>query len=401
MPKRAKRLTDREVANLKTPGFYAVGLVPGVYLQVVSPTLRSWVLYSVMNGRRRKMGLGSYPETTLEKAREKALEMRQQARDGIDPIENRRAEKKREKEDEKKKTTFQQATELYLKDNEQQWKNAKHRQQWENTLTTYAYPKIGNKAVSQISREHVARILRPIWNTKTETATRVRQRIHTVLDWCIVSEMIEGENPALWAGRLDKLFPAPTKIKQVTHHPALPYEEVGEFVNELKERNGHTHRALLFLALTATRSSETRGATWSEFNLDKKTWTIPGSRMKAGVAHTVPLSRQALSLLEAQRGLNRKYAFPSPMGKELSDSGLSKAMRSMELNAVPHGLRSTFRTWASEETDHDNNALEKALAHTIDSKVEAAYRRGDLLEKRVTIMQEWADYLDGGDRDER
>ena len=393
MPKKAKELTDRAVRNLKEVGFHSVGGVSGLYLRVQSQTSRSWVLYSTMNGRRRQMGLGPYPEVSLSMARQLAGEKKNEARAGEDPIEKRRKQELSQRLEFQRRTTFSEAVEGYLSIHSKEWKNEKHRKQWSSTLENYAYDYIGDKSVNEITSTDVVKVLSPIWDEKTETATRVRQRMHTIFDWAISENLRDAENPAIWRGRLDKKLANPQKIRKVIHHKSLKYEEASSLAKLLMAQSSQSHKALLFLLLTATRSNEVRGARWPEIDIAKETWVIPLERMKAGKQHTVPLSRQAIGLLNRLDQGSSDYLFPSPTGRQLSDSALSKTLRTMKIDSVPHGLRATFRTWGSEETNHQNFVLEKALAHEIGSQVEAAYRRRDLLEKRRQLMQEWGDYL--------
>jgi len=272
-----------------------------------------------------------------------------------------------------------------------EWSNAKHRQQWKNTLETYAAPYLGNLAVSTIDVPHMLACLEPIWQTKNETANRVRGRIESILDWATVRKYRTGENPARWKGHLDKVLPAPSKIQKVEHHRALPIDAIKSFMKDLRQRPGMAARALEFVVLTAARSGEVRGATWPEFDLQAKIWTIPGERMKAGNEHRVPLSSDALRLLQQlPRLAETDLLFPGSKLQVLSDMSLTAVMRRMKVDAVPHGFRSTFRDWASERTNYPRDLAEQALAHTLQSKVEAAYRRGDALEKRRVMMEDWA-----------
>ena len=394
MPKKATELSDLQVRRITEPGFHAVGGVAGLYLRVEPSGHRGWILYTMMGDRRRKMGLGPYSEVSLAHARDAAREKKNQIRSGLDPIEERRAENRKRRREDRRRMTFQEATEAFLEGKVAEWRNVKHQKQWRTTLRTYAYPVLGHRSVNDITIEHVIEALKPIWISKTETATRVRQRIHSVFDWAIVTERRDKENPAIWKGRLDKVFPAPTKIKDVEHHRALPYHDVPGFTRELHKRGGQSHMAILFCLLTGTRSGETRSARWREIDFEKRLWTIPKERTKAGRAHTVPLADQAIELLRSL-GHHCEIVIPSPRNRALSDSTLSKAMRTMGVDAVPHGLRATFRTWGAETTNHENIVLEMALGHTIDNKVEAAYRRGELLGKRTRLMQDWADFCYG------
>jgi integrase len=289
--------------------------------------------------------------------------------------------------------TFEQAAGSYIAAHESGWRNAKHAQQWRNTLASYAYPKIGALMVRNVELAHILAVLEPIWAERTETATRLRGRIEQVLDWATARGYRDGLNPARWRGHLDKLLARPSKVAVTEHHAALPFIEVGNFMQRLGEAKGMGARALEFAILTAARSGEVRGATWTEIDLKAAVWTIPGVRMKMGREHRVPLSPPAIALLIAlPRMVGTDLVFPAPRGGVLSDMTLSAVVRRMRVTAVPHGFRSTFRDWASERTNYPRDVAEMALAHTISNKVEAAYRRGDLFEKRRRLMADWATF---------
>lgn len=393
MPKKAKELTALAVKKNIKPGLHAVGGVAGLLLQVSNTEARSWILRIVVGSKRRDIGLGGYPDVTLSQARDKARELREKIKEGIDPVEERRAAKERLKLAQAKSITFDAATEKVLAIREVEYKNAKHIAQWRSTLQTYASPTIGKLPVSDIEKGHILQILQPIWNEKTETASRVRGRIENVLSWATASDYRTGENPARWKGHLDQLLSKPNKTKKVKHHKAIPWQDIGVFMCDLKKREGMAAKALEFLILTATRSGEVRGATWDEIDLNTRIWTVPADRMKAGKEHQVPLSDEAIKLLEAlPRMDNDEHLFPAPRGGALSDMSISAVTKRMKVEAVPHGFRSTFRDWCSEDTNFPHNVAEMALAHTIGNKVEAAYRRGDLLAKRTRLMQTWAKY---------
>ncbi len=281
---------------------------------------------------------------------------------------------------------------------EHEWKNEKHRAQWASSLESYAYPVLGSLPVEHVTTELVLRVLEPIWTTKTETATRVRQRIETVLDWCKARKLVTGDNPASLKGGLGELLPKASKVAQVTHQPALPYAQVHTFVTALRKKRGISAKALEFLLLTAVRSGEVLGAQWNEFDLGTNIWTVPAERMKAGREHRVPLCIRAQEIIkEMLEGRQCDYVFPGPSGqKGMSSAALLALMKGMTSykQYVPHGLRSTFRDWAAETTSVANETLELALAHTIKNQAEAAYRRGDQLEKRAALMQRWQRYVD-------
>ncbi|MNI35451.1 Prophage CP4-57 integrase [compost metagenome] len=279
---------------------------------------------------------------------------------------------------------------------EASWTNSKHRAQWAATLEKYAYGVIGDLGVEEVALSHVMEILDPIWTTKTETASRLRGRLEMVLDWAAAREYRSGPNPARWRGHLDKLLAKPSRVTKVVHHKALPIDELPEFMKKLRGVPGAGARALEFAILTAARSGEVRGALWSEIDLDQRLWTIGAERMKAGRAHRVPLSASVVSLLNAtSKWADTDLVFPGSSGRPLSDMTLSSVLRRMSIAAVPHGFRSTFRDWASERTTHPQEAAEMALAHTVSNKVEAAYRRGDMMAKRYQLMEDWAAFCSG------
>lgn len=394
MPKIAKELSALQVSRLLDEGHHAVGGVTGLYLYVTSTGARSWVLRIKVGKNRRHMGLGALPTITLAMAREQARVARNEFRAGLDPIAVRRETVSKLIAEHLNVVTFESAASAYIDAHGDTWKNPKHRAQWSSTLTTYAFPVIGGLRTAHVTQAHVLAVLEPIWKTKNETAARLRGRIEAVLDWATVRGYREGENPARWKGRLDKLLPAPGKIQKTVHRKALPIDVVPQFMRDLNHKEGLAARALEFVVLTAARSGEVRGATWSEIDLDAAVWVVPGDRMKAGREHRVPLCAQAVELLKKMpRFVENEHVFPSPRGKVLSDMALLAVMRRMEVDAVPHGFRSTFRDWVGERTDYPRELAEQALAHTLESKVEAAYRRGDALEKRRAMMQKWSDFL--------
>ena len=394
MPKIAKELSALQVSRLLEAGHHAVGGVTGLYLYVTATGARSWVLRIEVGKKRKHMGLGGFPSVTLAMAREQARMARSEFRAGLDPIAARRKAVSKRLAEQLNAVTFESAAKAYIDAHGDTWKNPKHRAQWSATLATYAFPVIGSLQTAHVTQAHVLAVLEPIWKTKNETAARLRGRIEAVLDWATVRGYREGENPARWKGRLDKLLPAPAKIQKTVHRKALPIDAVPQFMRDLRDKEGVTARALEFVVLTAARSGEVRGATWGEIDLDAAVWVVPGDRMKAGREHRVPLCTQAVELLKKMpRFVGNEHVFPSPRGKALSDMALLTVMRRMEVDAVPHGFRSTFRDWVGERTDYPRELAEQALAHTLESKVEAAYRRGDALEKRRTMMQEWSDFL--------
>lgn len=395
MPKRAVELGPLAVQRLKGPGLHFVGGVAGLALQITDAGSRSWILRMTVGGRRRDMGLGAYPDVTLAMAREDAKKARAEVRKGVDPIEDRRAAQSELRAGRAAALTFRQAADAYMTAHAPTWRSAKHAQQWRNTLESYAHPVLGNLLVRDVAKEHVLAVLRPIWTTKSETASRLRSRMELVLAYAMqAGYRPEGLNPARWRGGLDKLLPPPAKVARVEHHQALPLQAVGAFMARLRGEQGMGARALEFAILTAARSGEVRGATWSEIDLDGAVWVIPAARMKAGKEHRVPLSVGAMELLKAiPKVADLDLVFPSRRGGPLSDMTLAAVLRRMDVPAVPHGFRSTFRDWAAERTTHPRELAEMALAHAIESKVEAAYRRGDMLERRRAMMREWAEFL--------
>lgn len=380
-----------KIARLNRPGRYGDGL--GLWLQV-SPTLtKSWIFRYMRHGKAREMGLGPLHTITLAEARQKATDCRKLLLDGHDPIEVRRAGQLQARLEEARGMTFEACAEQYIESHKAGWRNEKHAAQWTATLKTYAYPVIGKLPVAGIDTALVLKVLQPIWTAKPETAARVRGRIEAVLGWASAREYRVGDNPARWRGHLDKLLPARSKVARVRHHPALPYSEVSAFMEKLRAEEGVSPRALEFTILCATRTGETIGAEWSEIDFRTRVWTIPGTRMKAGKEHRVPLSNRAIEILEE---LPREGAFVFPGGRAnrpLSNMALLATLKRMgRSDLTVHGFRSSFRDWAAETTNYPREVAEMALAHTISDKVEKAYRRGDLFEKRRRLMAEWAAY---------
>lgn len=418
MPKIAEELTALDVKRLTHPGgknnaLFSVGGVTGLYLQITPKGGRSWVLRIKVGALRRDIGLGGFPTVTLSQARDKAREARDKIERGIDPVEERKATKAALIAAQRRGLTFADAVDKALAAKLDAFKNSKHRQQWENTLATYATPDLGKMLVQDITTQDVLRVLQPIWATKTETASRVRGRIEAVLSWATVAGHRTGDNPARWAGNLKELLPPPSKVANEGNHPALTLEDAPRWFADLQRREGFGARALEFAALTATRSQEVRGALWDEIDLDKALWIIPAARMKMDKEHRVPLSARAVELLQALPKLEgNPLVFPAARGGQLSDMTLSATMKRMHESdisqggtgyldrvskrpAVPHGLRSTFRDWVSELTTYPGDMAEVALAHKISNAVEASYRRGDMIEKRRRMMADWAGFMGG------
>lgn len=396
MPRKAEELGPLAVSRLRTPGLHFVGGVAGLGLQVLPGGGRTWILRATIGDRRREMGLGGFPDVTLAMAREAAREARDLIRKGIDPIETARAARSALKASDAKVVTFRAAADGYMAAHETSWRNLKHRAQWAATLETYAHPVIGDLAVGDIELPHVLKILEPIWTTKTETATRLRGRLEMVLDWATARDYRTGLNPARWRGHLDKLLAKPSKIARVVHHKAVAIDDMPAFMARLKAADGLGARALEFAILTAARSGEVRGCNWGEIDLEAGVWTVAAERMKAGREHRVPLSEAAMALLRRPaHATDADFVFPAARGGSLSDMTLSAVLRRMEVDAVPHGFRSTFRDWAAKRTSHPSEAAELALAHTVGNKVEAAYRRGDMFNKRRQLMEDWAAFAGG------
>lgn len=406
MPKKAVELSPLAVSRLDKPGLHFVGGVAGLALQVLPSGGRTWILRTTIAGKRRDMGLGGFPDVTLAGAREAARVARAKADQGVDPIDDRKAARGLLQLARANAVTFEVAARTYIASHEASWRNAKHGQQWRNSLTNYAYPIIGKMQVRDIGLPQVLQVLEPIWRTKTETATRVRSRIESVLGWATTRGYRDGLNPARWKDHLDNLLPAPTKITKERHQPALPFTEAGAFMLALQSHEGSGARALEFLILTATRSGEARGALWSEIDTDEGVWTIPPARMKMEREHRVPLAPRSIELLGAlPRVHGVDLVFPAPRGGALSDGTLNAIIKRMNAEStrwidpkdgrtvVAHGFRSTFRDWASERTAFPRDVAEMALAHAIGDKVEAAYRRGELFEKRRSMMNKWAAFL--------
>lgn len=396
-------LTARQVKTSTRLGYTADGMQPGLNLQVAEGAtglVRSWVFRytSPTTKTRREMGLGSAESRSLADAREQAARLRLIVLNGLDPKEQRDIERQELQLARTRRVTFKEAALQCIATKEHEWKNTKHRMQWSTSLETYAFPVIGPRPVSDITIEDVLRILEPIWTTKTETATRVRQRIESVLEWCKARKLTSGDNPASLKGGLGQLLPKASKVTKVKHQSAVPYQQIHNFVSALRKKRGVSPKALEFLLLTAARSGEVLGAKWDEIDMQACVWTIPAARMKAGKEHRIPLNARAQVILHEMLAAKQcDFVFPGPTGKTgMSSAALLAVMKGMPEYAqyVPHGLRSTFRDWASEMTNIPNETLELALAHTIKNQAEAAYRRGDQLPKRIRLMQMWETYLE-------
>lgn len=379
------------VKRTTAPGRYPDG--GGLWLQVYGPTSKSWIFRYRLGGRERELGLGSAFDVSLVEAREAAAAARKLKVSGIDPVDAKRnAKAAAAVPAEAPSITFDQAAAAYVKTNAAGWKNSKHAAQWTSTLKTYASPVFGSRSVADIDRPSVLKVIEPIWATKSETASRVRGRIEAILDWAAVMGYRSGDNPARWKGHLDKVLPAQNKVKKVTHFKALPYDEVPAFLAMLHDQVGVAGQALQFTILTAGRTTEVLEARWSEIDAQARLWTVPASRMKAGRIHRVPLTDAALAALP-RKGIAGETDFVfahSLTGRSLSENAMTAVLKRMKVDATVHGFRSSFRDWAAEKTKYPGDVVEMALAHTVANKVEAAYRRGDLYEKRQALMCDWA-----------
>jgi len=387
----SNRLSAVAVRGIAVPGMYHDG--GGLYLQVGAAGTKSWIYRYMLDGRAREMGLGPLHTISLADARIRAAECRRQRLDGIDPIEARNAKRSAARLERAKAITFEACSERYIEAHEASWQNAKHREQWRNTLASYASPVFGSLPVQAVDVGLVMKVLEPIWQTKPETASRLRGRIEAVLDWAAVRGYRHGDNPARWRGHLDKLLPARGKVRQVAHHAALRYDEMPKFMAALRAQEGLAARALEFLILCAARTGEVIGARWEEFDLDEAVWVVPPARRKARREHRVPLSPAALAVVTALSEVRLgDFVLPGlKKGKPLSNMAMLKLLHRMDrADLTAHGFRSTFRDWAAEQTNFPREVAEMALAHTIGDKVEAAYRRGDLFRKRRQLMEAWA-----------
>ncbi|BAP80327.1 phage integrase [Pseudomonas sp. MT-1] len=391
------KLNPKQVENLSEPGTYEDG--DGLRLVVKATGRKSWVMRYQLNGKRREMGLGGFPDIGLKAARQAAADQRKLLTAGADPMATRDAEREALRASQMvaaaKAVTFKKVATDYIAAHRAGWKNVKHAQQWENTLATYAEPVIGHLPAAEVSTAHVLEILQPIWITKTETASRVRNRIELILDAAKARGLRDGENPARWRGHLDKLLPKRAKVRAVEHHTALPWPDLPAFMDGLAKHDALSYAAIRLTILTACRTSEVLGATWDEVDLESHTWTIPAARMKAGKDHRVPLSDAALKVLGSLPRIDGSpYLFPGArQGRPLSNLAMLMGLRRMGRgNLTMHGFRSTFRDWAAERTQYPREVCEMALAHKIAEGAEAAYWRGDIFEKRRALMADWAKY---------
>ena len=387
------KLTAMAITQAKRRGYYGDG--GGLFLQLSVSGAKSWVFRFKESGRLREMGLGPTHTVSLAEARQKALECRKVRLDGHDPIEARKAERMKAKLDAAKAMTFEACAERYIAAHKAGWKNDKHAAQWPATLGTYVHPVFGSLPVQAVDVGLVMKAIEPIWTAKPETASRVRGRIESILDWAAARGYRQGENPARWRGHLENLLPKKTKVRRVEHHAALPYPEIAAFMAELRQQEGVAARALEFAILTAARTGEVIGARWDEINTPERLWTVPAERMKGGREHRVPLSDAALEILEdLTKAREGDFVFPgSRMGRPISNMAMLMLLRRMGRgDLTTHGFRSSFRDWAAERTTFPAEVAEMALAHVVSDKVEAAYRRGDLFLKRRQLSDAWAKF---------
>jgi integrase len=390
--------TVRQVEAVKQPGRHRVS--KNLYLQAEATArgtvTKAWLFRYMRHGRAHWHGLGPIDLVTLAEARDAAIACRKTLREGIDPIEVKRAKEMQAKLAGANVVTFRGCAELYIKAHQSGWRNARHASQWPSSLHAHVFPIFGERPVAEIDTALVLQAIEPIWRAIPETASRVRARIEAVLDWAAARQFRSGDNPARWRGHLDKLLPARSKVRPVQHHPALDWHDVPAFMAELHQRSGISARALEFTILTAARSGEAIGARWEEFDFGAKLWRVPGTRMKAGREHIVPLSDRALEILTELPRIG-DFVFPGRgRGRPIGEIAMWAALRRMgRTDVTVHGMRSAFKTWASEATSHANIVTEQALAHLIPDKVERAYRRGDLILKRTRLMRDWSKFCSG------
>jgi integrase len=388
-----QRLSAVKVQQLTTRGWYPDGL--GLYLQISASGTKSWVYRYTRDGKQRWHGLGPVsPTNSLKAARIAAEKCRQKIREGNDPIDIKRGQNQARKAAlSSTRLTFDDCAAKYIESHQLGWKNEKHRNQWQNTLATYASPVIGDVPIDEIELQAVLKIIEPIWNSKTETANRVRQRIELVIDWATAMGFREGANPARWRGHIEKLLPKPSKVSPVQHHKALPYDQMSAMFEQLQELDSVAGYALQMAILNATRSSEVRLAKWDEFLLEEGVWEIPAERMKNNKPHRIPLSPEVIRILRLQDIQTSKFVFPgSTRQAGITEAAVRKLLKSLQPGVTLHGFRSTFRDWCAEKTLFPRELAEKALSHSLPNHTEAAYQRGDMFEKRRQLMDSWAKY---------
>ncbi len=391
MAKKINRLTALKINKATQKGMLPDGR--GLYLQVSKSGSKSWIYRYEVDGREKSHGLGGFPETSLGDARDAADDCRKLRKKGIDPIEHKRKELAASKLNTAKSITFKQCATTFIDSHKAGWKNPKHEMYWRNTLKTYAYPVIGDLSVQDVDTGLVLAVIEPIWFTKTETASRVRQRIENILDWAKARGYREGENPARWRGHLNTQLPERNKVQKVKHFPAMPYKDLPAYFCELRQVDTVAAKALAFTILTATRATEAREARWSEVDIENNLWIIPPERMKAGREHRVPLSPEALVILKQVEGYDKYFLFPGlKTKKSISEASIRQLLKKTHDGLTVHGFRSSFRDWCAEMTSYPREVAESALAHTLGNATEAAYQRGDLLIKRSKLMSAWTDY---------
>ena len=410
MARLIEKLTPLWVSKVKKPGYYGDG--GGLWLQVSISGSKSWIFRFTINRKQREMGLGAVHTVSLSEARIKSRDLRLMLQEGIDPIDNREEAKQAKALASARMMTFDQCAKEYIEIHRSGWKNTKHAGQWESTIATYVSPVFGSFPVSEVDTPLVVKVLSPIWNDKTETAKRLRGRIERILAWATTSGFRQGENPARWKGHFENLLAEPSKIQIVKHHPSLPWKEIPSFMNALSEQKGTAARALELLIFTATRTSETLEMTWDELNLEDGVWVIPAERMKEEVEHEIPLSRQAIDLLSETPRISKFVFTGANYNSCLSDMSLTAVLKRMHNKSIKdggkgwidpkqdnrritsHGFRSSFRMWGAESVSHSfsREVIEFALSHQLPNKVESAYQRGTVFEKRIPLMQSWSDY---------
>lgn len=388
--------SDVAVRRLSAPGMHAVGGVPGLYLRIAASGSRSWILRAMVSGKRRDMGLGRYPEVSLSQARTRARELRDQIWRGIDPVAERRRARQKARLDSAADVTLAQAARRWYAAMAPQWRNNPRAGNALARIERHAVPVIGAVPIRSLTRAQVLSVLEPIWIAKTETATKLRYSIEAVIDWAIAAGYRQDPNPAVWKGGLKALLPSPRKVAKTRHHPALPWQEVPDFLRRIRAKRGMATRALEFTILTAARSGEVRAARWPDIDLERRIWTIDGERMKGGKTHVVPLSAAALRVLEdLPRAADTDLIFWGARGRPLSDAILSVLCRRMEAAAVPHGFRSSFKDWARNCSPMPDEVSELCLAHVSSDATRAAYARDGLLPQRAKMLEDWGRFCDG------
>lgn len=384
-------LDYRTTLNLKKAGRYTDSYIKGLQLLLKPSGAKYWLLRFAFNGKRHELGIGPFPDLLPKEARQIAQEARSLIAKGENPLTIKLTQKSQRKALEIKKTTFRDFALSCIEGKQSEWSSSKHAAQWTYSLEKFAFPIIGDMALDDIDTDDILKILTPIWKSKTETASRLRGRLEWILAAACTRKLREGINPALWRGHLQTILPAPHKMVEVRHHPALAYRALPEFLAHLRKMDSVAALALEFTILNASRTSEVLGGLRSEIDTD--IWTIPASRMKARKVHRVPLTGRSLEILAIAKAMDgdSPYLF-SRNGKPLSNMAMPMLLRRLNEKITVHGFRSTFRDWVSEETEHSPEVAEMALAHTIKNKVEAAYRRRDLLDRRRVLMQDWLDF---------